>query len=62
MLRRLRLASKAIDENGDGVITGDEWAAAARGFFIGIDPKSPSRFFFCDLDKMAKDIVVPELD
>ncbi|GAQ90704.1 hypothetical protein KFL_006760030 [Klebsormidium nitens] len=56
-----KVCFEAIDEDGNGAISKDEWGAAARGFFIGIDPKSPSRLFWCDFDKVEASVEVPAL-
>jgi Ca2+-binding EF-hand superfamily protein len=50
---------EAIDTDGDGHISKQEWTNMVWGFFMGVDPTSPSRFMWNNFDKMQGTIEVP---
>jgi Ca2+-binding EF-hand superfamily protein len=54
-----KLSFEAIDTNGDGHISKQEWTNMVWGFFMGVDPTSPSRFMWNNFDKLQATIEVP---
>lgn len=55
-----KMCFEAIDTNGDGVLSKEEWAHMGRGLFLGLDPSSPTRFMWNNFDKAESTTEVPE--